>query len=127
MPDPVTNTPGPSDSPAGRLVPRPPAPARPGQAALFWTVAAALYRRSRQAIFVGVLAAAAVGAGVWFLLPPPVPTAVAKLYIPNFPQTVIVDKHPDPPLDNAAAGCRPGTRPLPPSRRRLLPAAPGRA
>jgi capsular exopolysaccharide synthesis family protein len=57
-----------------------------------------LLRRWRLALGVGILVAGSIAAGVWFLLPPPVPTAAAKLYVPLKPLGVI-GENPDPPLE----------------------------
>src|SRR5437868_4833006 len=58
-----------------------------------------LARRWKAAVGFGLLAAIVVGAAVWMFLPPPVPTASVKLFIPAKPPTVVSQEHPDPPLD----------------------------
>jgi capsular exopolysaccharide synthesis family protein len=107
MSDPVNgelvSTPGGQPAP-GRLMLRGPSmyagavPARSNQSALVWDLLKALYRRWRQAAVFGVLAALAVGFVVWYFLPPPLPSATAKLYVPSIPNPKFV-QHPDRPMD----------------------------
>lgn len=58
-----------------------------------------LARRWRAAVGFGLLAAAVVGAAVWFVLPTPQPTATARILIPQNAQTVVGLQHPDQPLE----------------------------
>lgn len=58
----------------------------------------ALSRRWKPAALIGSVLAAVVATVIWTQLPPPKPSASAKLYIPATPQTVL-GQHPDPPLE----------------------------
>jgi capsular exopolysaccharide synthesis family protein len=63
------------------------------------TILRCLLRRWKQVLGFGVVAAVVAGSVVWFFLPPPVPTAAAKLYLPKNPVTTLGGEHPDPPID----------------------------
>jgi capsular exopolysaccharide synthesis family protein len=52
-------------------------------------------------IIFGALLAVPVAAGVWFFLPPPKPTATAKLYAPLQIKAPLSGDHPDQPMDRA--------------------------
>jgi polysaccharide biosynthesis transport protein len=54
----------------------------------------ALRRRWGPATALGLILAGAVGAGVWFFLPPPKQSAAAMLYMPVDPETMVY-KHPE--------------------------------
>lgn len=105
MPDPLTQPPArTAPAPAGQLLPavpvaRPLDGARAGKEPVALAVLRGVARRWRQVAAFGILAAVAVGAAAWFLIPPPQPVAAAKLYIPQKPPTLLGSEHPDPPLD----------------------------
>lgn len=69
-----------------------------GQANIALALLKALSRRWKSAACFGLLAAAVVATAVWTQLPPPKPSAAARLLISANPQTVI-GQHPDPPLE----------------------------
>ena len=75
------------------------APGKPGKELFVWMIARGVGRRWKQVIVFGFLAAAAVGSAFWFFLPPPVPSATAKLHIPQKPPTALGGEHPDPPVE----------------------------
>src|SRR5262245_19924877 len=78
--------------PPGQVQP-PPLSSTPNAPALL----RALRRRWLLAATLGVLAGAAIGAAVWFFLPPGKHTAYAKLYMPARREKIIfdVDNNPD--------------------------------
>ena len=57
----------------------------------------AMRRRIRIILILGLLLGTAIAVGVWSYLPPPVPSAASKLYMPQ-KQQGIVFAHPDPPM-----------------------------
>ncbi len=69
-----------------------------GQGNFVLSLLKALSRRWRIAAILSLILAAITAPIIWTQLPPPKPTASAKLYIPAVPQTVI-GQHPDAPLE----------------------------
>jgi capsular exopolysaccharide synthesis family protein len=79
-------------------------PGKPGKEPFVWVLLCGVSRRWRPVAGFGVLAAAAVGVAVWFFLPPPMPTASAKLFVPKKPRTALAGEHPDPPIEPQTQG-----------------------
>src|SRR5579883_501436 len=82
-------------APAGQ----PSHPPKAGGDAVAWVVLRGLARRWRQVVGIGGVAAVVIATAVWVFLPPPVPSATAKLYIPLRPATNLGGEHPDPPIE----------------------------
>lgn len=89
-------------TPADQLPP--PSPTRivapgKGKESLVWAMLRGVGRRWKPVVGFGVVAAAAVGTAIWLVLPPPIPTASAKLFVPQKPPTFLGAEHPDPPIE----------------------------
>src|SRR5258708_1730604 len=106
MPDTVPNTgdlirPATAQVPRLLPIPRSAAPvAKPAKPSLALAILRGLARRWKPAVVLGAVLAGSIGAAVWFLMPPPQPTATAKLFIPQN-LTGSVGPHPDQPLERA--------------------------
>jgi capsular exopolysaccharide synthesis family protein len=83
---------------AVRPVPAAPSAGNPPKESVPLAVLHGLMRRWRLVLAAGVLTALSIACAIWFLLPPPVPTAAAKLYVPLKAPGLIGD-NPDPPLE----------------------------